>query len=113
MQINDDPIFGNELEGEKVYAWHKDTFTTGRGTRLIKGVVYDEQAVKFSENVYGVQFHPEVTPEVIEKWYARDLEDNPSLKEIYPCIFEETEKAATYLPPVHAWLENFLARLFR
>ena len=111
LHVTDDPIFGNELKNAHVYAWHQDTFKPAQGQRLMQGVMYNEQAVKFADNVYGVQFHPEVTLETMKKWYARDSQC-PEMSKKLPCIHQETQKAAEHLPPVHLWLQNFMGRLF-
>jgi GMP synthase (glutamine-hydrolysing) len=35
---------------------------------LFKGEVFKNQAFRYGENAYGVQFHPEMTREMMERW---------------------------------------------
>lgn len=107
-----DDIFGDELIGQNGFSWHGDTYKLGEGCdRLITGTFYHEQGVKFGEKVYGVQFHPEVTEEVIQAWYMRDIQNN-CLPECAKPMHETLKEAKEHLPPVHVWLEKFIARLF-
>lgn len=107
-----DKVFGQELVGHKVFTWHGDTYTLGEGcSRLIKGDIYEEQAAKFDENVYGVQFHPEITEEIVSNWYERDIQNNCLPKCAKP-LDECLKQAALSLPSVHKWLEQFIVRLF-
>ncbi|MAF32020.1 MAG: hypothetical protein CMF60_07415 [Magnetococcales bacterium] len=107
-----DETFGSELKGLNGFSWHGDTYKLGEGCdRLITGTFYHEQGVKFGEKVYGVQFHPEVTEEIIRAWYMRDIQAG-TLPECAKPMHETLEEAAENLPPVHAWLEKFIRRLF-
>ncbi|MFT7145056.1 MAG: GMP synthase (glutamine-hydrolyzing) [Alphaproteobacteria bacterium] len=107
-----DHTFGHELAGQKGFSWHGDTYTLGDGCdRLISGEYYHEQGVKFADKVYGVQFHPEVTEEVISAWYMRDIQSDSlpvCAKPMHACL----DEAALHLAPVHNWLDKFIARLF-
>lgn len=107
-----DDTFGDELKGLNGFSWHGDTYKLGEGCdRLITGSFYHEQGVKFGENVYGVQFHPEVTEGIIQAWYMRDIQ-NDCLPECAKPMHEVIKEAKEHLPPVHIWLEKFIIRLF-
>ena len=107
-----DDVFGSELENLNGFSWHGDTYKLGEGCdRIITGSYYHEQGVKFGEKVYGVQFHPEVTEEIIQAWYMRDIQAG-TLPECAKPMHETLEDAKRYLPPVHTWLEKFISRLF-
>tara|TARA_R110000868_G_scaffold262401_1_gene520998 strand:- start:170694 stop:171401 length:708 start_codon:yes stop_codon:yes gene_type:complete len=107
-----DEFFGHGLNGLKGFSWHGDTYTLGEGcNRLMQGDFYHEQGVKFGEKVYGIQFHPEVNEEVISDWYMRDIQHG-TLPECAKPMHECLEEAKVCLPPVHAWLERFIKRLF-
>jgi len=55
-----------------VFHWHKETFDLPDGARLLAtGTVVKNQAFMLN-NALGVQFHPEVTQEIIAFW-AKDL----------------------------------------
>jgi GMP synthase (glutamine-hydrolysing) len=64
----------NGLAGtESVFHWHGETFDLPAGAELLaSSVACRNQAFRWGENVYGFQFHLEVTPEMIEDWTAQD-----------------------------------------
>ncbi len=62
------------VEGDpkaEVFQWHGDTFELPQGAvRLASSPVYPNQAFKWDNNVYALQFHIEVTPEIVTEWFA-------------------------------------------
>lgn len=71
-----DPVL-RHAAGVAVAQWHYDTFTVPAGATELASSTNDEQphseAFRIGEKVYGVQFHPEPTAEMIfqGKWYRR------------------------------------------
>jgi GMP synthase (glutamine-hydrolysing) len=54
---------------ETVFQWHGDTWTLPKGAvRLARSPLCQEQAFRYGERVYGVQFHVEVTEAMIRAW---------------------------------------------
>lgn len=54
---------------ETVFQWHGDTFEIPKGaTRLAESPLCLNQAFRFGSNIYGLQFHIEVTPDMILEW---------------------------------------------
>lgn len=54
-----------------LFHWHGDTFDIPSGaTRLAKTQLYRNQAFSFGNFALGLQFHPEVTVEGLERWYV-------------------------------------------
>jgi GMP synthase-like glutamine amidotransferase len=52
-----------------VFQWHEDTFEIPRaGTLIATSSSIPHQAFRYGENVYGLQFHLEVTKEMILQW---------------------------------------------
>jgi GMP synthase-like glutamine amidotransferase len=51
------------------FQWHFDTFTVPPGAELIADSVAGPQAYTIGRSL-GVQFHPEVTPEIMDLWVA-------------------------------------------
>ncbi len=52
-----------------VYQWHKEGFELPGGAELLAtGSVFPNQAYRLSEKIYGIQFHPEVTTEISQRW---------------------------------------------
>lgn len=56
---------------ERFLHWHGDSFNLPLGaTRLARSEKYINQAFAFEDIALGVQFHPEVTAEMLERWYV-------------------------------------------
>lgn len=52
-----------------VYQWHKEGFELPDGAELLAtGPEFPNQAFRYGESAYGLQFHPEVSPSVISRW---------------------------------------------
>ncbi len=75
-----DPVFAGLPEDLLTFQWHGDTFDLPPGaTRLAASPAYVNQAFRFGERAYGVQFHLEVSAEMAREWslvpeYAASLE---------------------------------------
>ncbi len=65
-----DPLFAG-LAGElDVFQWHGDTFDVpDRGVLLAEGELCRNQAFRCGRHAYGLQFHVEVTREMIARWF--------------------------------------------
>ena len=65
----DDPLFAPFGQTETVFQWHGDTFTLPKGAvRLASSPLCPEQAFRYHDNVYALQFHVEVTEAIIRAW---------------------------------------------
>ena len=68
-----DPLLSSLEGSETVFHWHGETFDLPDGAAWL---AYSEacrhQAFRIASNVYGLQFHLEVTPEMISDWCAQD-----------------------------------------
>lgn len=52
-----------------VYHWHGEGFTLPAGADLLaRGTTFPHQAMRFGPRAYGVQFHPEVTRDILCYW---------------------------------------------
>lgn len=68
-----DILFSGLTQPETVFHWHGETFDLPPGSaRLAESEACRNQAFRFGKNVYGLQFHLEVTPEMITEWSAAD-----------------------------------------
>ena len=64
-----DPFFSQLPTRFSVFQWHQDTFEIPHGAILIATSAHvPHQAFRYGENVYGIQFHLEVTPRMIREW---------------------------------------------
>ena len=53
----------------KVYQWHREGFDLPRGaTLLAEGDDFEAQAFRYGPAAYGLQFHPEVTYQMMCRW---------------------------------------------
>jgi len=69
-----DGLFTGLTQPEIVFHWHGETFDLPPGaSRLAASEACRNQAFRFRENVYGLQFHLEVMPEMIAEWCAADF----------------------------------------
>ena len=69
----DDALFGGIRGPETVFHWHSDTWELPPGTqRLAWSQACRNQAFRAGRNIYGMQFHLEVTAAMIADWQAQD-----------------------------------------
>jgi len=71
-----DRVFGNDgvSGGERdwmAFHWHGDTFDLPAGAvHLAKSALYANQAFRYGERIYALQFHLEMTDPMIREWTA-------------------------------------------
>jgi GMP synthase-like glutamine amidotransferase len=79
------PRVGDFWRKFKVFHWHGDTFDLPLGAVLLaRSELYKNQAFRYGDNVYGFQFHLEITKDMLLEWF----EDRPEIK----FIMKDTEK---------------------
>ena len=91
----------------KVYQWHKEGFTIPQGAvKLAEGDTFPNQAFCYGGTAFGLQFHPEITAEMILDWTARAPEQ---------LVLPGAQPQALHLQnhekfgaAVDDWLETFL-----
>ena len=67
-----DPLFSGFSSPTTFFHWHGETFDLPAGAEwLAYSELCRNQAFRYGTNVYGVQFHPEITPEMIVDWSAQ------------------------------------------
>lgn len=79
-----DPLFRGCAGSDPVFHWHGETFDLPPGsTWLASSQGCRHQAFRIGNNVYGLQFHLEVTPAMIENWLTQQAnsEDVAGLRE--------------------------------
>jgi GMP synthase-like glutamine amidotransferase len=96
----EDPVFStisvNTEPYAEVFQWHGDTFDLPKKTvRLASSGAYKNQAFRYKENVYALQFHIEVRPEMIREWFAdKKACDTEKMFEQTDDIYPEYRKRA-------------------
>lgn len=54
---------------EMVYQWHREGFTAPNGCEILAfSEEYPNQAMRYGENTYGIQFHSELTLWMMNRW---------------------------------------------
>ncbi len=65
----EDPFFSKYPNTFPVFQWHQDTFEIPNAGKLIAtSSSVPHQAFRYGKKVYGLQFHIEVTEEMIKEW---------------------------------------------
>lgn len=76
-----DALLGHLPEKPMVFGWHGDGFDLPTGAlRLASSVYFENQAFRVGKSIYGLQFHLEVTPQMIDRWLdqrAKELAQIP------------------------------------
>ena len=91
----------------KMYQWHKDGFELPEGAVLLAtGDDFPNQAFRWGDRAYGVQFHPEMTVEMVDFWTTQGahLLGAPNAQG----RTEHLAGHAQYSAEVERWLETFL-----
>ena len=107
-----DSSLGYIPESAVVFQWHGDGFDLPTGAqRLASSVYYENQAFRLGKNIYGLQFHLEMTAEMIERWIDERSKDLAQVPYIYPeRIVSDTQN---YLPTLKYYAEKFLSEFIR
>ena len=71
-----DPVLGALPERFLAYEWHSYTFDLPTGAVELARSAICTQAFRLGDAAWAVQFHPEVTPEIVREW-ALDYESDP------------------------------------
>ena len=77
------------------FEWHFDSFTLPPGAKLLAETDVGPQAYVVGRSL-GLQFHPEVTPEIVDSWVRdyRDSADGDNSGVDLEALLEETNRRA-------------------
>jgi GMP synthase-like glutamine amidotransferase len=104
----EDAVFGGLASPETFFHWHGDTFDLPAGAQWL---AYSEkcrhQAYRYGRRVYGIQFHPEVTPEMIADWCEQPVNcgDVRTLESPIDPHLHDTGEASRKI--LESWLKLF------
>lgn len=77
-----DPLFYSLNKEFYAFQWHGDTFDIPRNSILLAtSATSINQAFKYNKNVYGLQFHLEVTRDMISEWLEAYSDEINSLRD--------------------------------
>ncbi|MFI6497081.1 type 1 glutamine amidotransferase [Nonomuraea typhae] len=99
----DDPLLSPVGRAEAVAAqFHGDAMTSlpEGATLLMTGDRYPHQAFRLGERAWGVQFHPEVTPEIFDGWITATGRDPALAAEVRAA---DDDLVATWRPVAEAF----------
>ncbi len=92
-----------------VYHWHSEGFDLPHGADLLAtGATFPNQAFRYGKAAYGLQFHPEVTRDMMCMWTERGA-SHLSRRGAQPSL-AHLEGWARYDSAVCKWLDAFLDR---
>ena len=90
-----------------VYHWHREGFQVPASAALLaRGDTFENQAYRYGDRVYGIQFHPEVTLNIIERWLLNGAE-RLSLQGAQQAELHR-QGHQQFDAELGAWLERFL-----
>jgi GMP synthase (glutamine-hydrolysing) len=107
-----DSLLGYLPENATVFQWHSDGFELPAGAvRLATSAHYGTQAFRIGRSIYGLQFHLEVTPRMIERWIDERSKDLAQAPYVLPDkILADTQ---SYAPALKYYGERFLSEFVR
>jgi GMP synthase (glutamine-hydrolysing) len=94
-----------------VYHFHREGFDLPRGVKLLaEGDAYPNQAIRYGDNAWGVQFHAELTRAMMHRWVVHGAErfTMPNAQQ----GSEHLEGRMIFDAPLKAWLSDFLDMVF-
>jgi GMP synthase-like glutamine amidotransferase len=75
-ESGDDPVVGALPERFTAFQWHSYAFEPPAGATVLASSAVCPQAFRADGRAWGVQFHPEVTPDILAEWFG-DYESDP------------------------------------
>jgi GMP synthase (glutamine-hydrolysing) len=117
-----DPLFSQFAGTEKIFQWHGDTFDIpDNAQHLATSPDCRNQAFRYGERTYGLQFHLEVDAPMITRWLntpsmageinAEDGIDSAQISTATPTHIGRTSELGNRL--FGAWIELFSSRVRR
>lgn len=96
---------------KKIYQFHREGFTLPDGAvHLAKSEAYPNQAFRYGDNAWAVQFHAELTLAMMHRWSIKGAD-----RFVLPNAQQGHEHLAgrfVHDPPVSKWLDDFLDLVF-
>ena len=101
-----DALFHETAPGFSSFQWHHDSFDLPDGAVLLaSSPVCPHQAFRYGDCAWGLQFHPEVTEQIIRDWCAWDP---VTLQQTGELLSAFTAQQTAYLRTARRLVENFL-----
>ena len=106
---------GDDIENwpTHVYQWHRESLTLPRDAKLFAtGEHFENQAYRYGQAAYGIQFHPEVTRLTMHKWVVKAahrfslLDAQEALDHLNGNIMHDGAVKNWLTQFLHRWLAN-------
>ncbi|HEY7555728.1 MAG TPA: gamma-glutamyl-gamma-aminobutyrate hydrolase family protein [Candidatus Binatia bacterium] len=111
-----DSLLGYLPESATVFQWHGDGFDLPeRAVSLASSTHYKTQAFRLGKIIYGLQFHLEITPRMIERWIGERSKDLASAPYVSPekILVDTLNHAPTSKYYGERFLSEFIRRIKR
>lgn len=99
------PLFDRSMQ---VYQWHKEGFDLPAGAELLAagGEAFPNQCFRHDDHCYAIQFHPEVTREMMGRWSlgAAQMLDRPGAM----ARDDQLRLHGIHDPAFEAWTRRFV-----
>lgn len=96
---------------QMVYHFHREGFDLPHGCELLaEGDLYRNQAIRYGENAWGLQFHAELTRAMMQRWVVHGAH-----RFVMPNAQpgrDHLEGRMIFDAPLRAWLSDFLDLVF-
>ena len=103
-----DPAFGGLPSPSTFFHWHSETFLLPTGAvSLAYSDKCRQQAFRFRDTVYGIQFHPEITPEMIVDWSAHSANCGDNITLDAPLDPNAADSGPLARQILEGWLHTF------
>ena len=95
------------------YQWHRETFEIPvDAIHLASNDVFPSQAYQYNNCVYGIEFHPEMTFEMVQNWSAPGDNDPAPDQPGMQCRDSQLQGYQRFAEGSDRWLHRFLDELF-
>jgi GMP synthase (glutamine-hydrolysing) len=103
-----DPLFQGIASPTTFFHWHGETFDLPEGAEwLAYSAKCGNQAFRYGGNVYGLQFHPEVSAEMIADWSTQPVNCGDVATLDAPIDPQAHQQAPLAAQMVKAWVGTF------
>lgn len=109
-----DPLFQGLPGYQQIYHWHSDVFSLpGEAIQLAINQIAENQAFRYGKWAYGLQYHIELTPDMLDTWLNHPDFREEASKIAGPAALEHIEQERSTLYPIYSdqtklVFENFL-----
>jgi GMP synthase (glutamine-hydrolysing) len=106
-----DPLYAGFPGYHTTFHWHEDTFELPEGSILLaSNGITTNQAFRYGQRAYGIQYHIELTPAILHDWMSHfDTQDDALDQALVDTIMRDSQRQfAQYRAHTRLMLENFL-----